>query len=64
MYNQLIKQSEFNQGLWFIFGLYYATFVKIVDLYYSVYPGPLRPLGGVIFIAVGFYYTVLPFVPF
>jgi hypothetical protein len=43
--------------------LYLATFVKLLDLYYSVSRVLLRPLGGVIFIAVGFYYSILPFVP-
>jgi hypothetical protein len=40
----------------------FFLFVKLVDLYYSVSLVLLRPLGGVIFIVVGFYYFVLPFV--
>jgi hypothetical protein len=36
--------------------------VKLFDLYYSVSRVLLRPLGGVIFITVGFYYSILPFV--
>jgi hypothetical protein len=37
--------------------------VKLFDLYYSVSRVLLRPLGGVISITVGFYYSILPFVP-
>jgi hypothetical protein len=36
--------------------------VKLFDLYYSISRVLLRPLGGVILIIVGFYYSVLPFV--
>jgi hypothetical protein len=45
------------------FCLRLLTFVKLFDLYYSVSWVLLRPLGGVIFITVGIYYYVLPFVP-
>jgi hypothetical protein len=43
--------------------LSFLLFVKLFDLYYSVSQVLLRPLVGVIFITVGFYYFVLPFVP-
>jgi hypothetical protein len=37
--------------------------VKLFDLYYSISRVLLRPLVGVISMTVGFYYSVLPFVP-
>jgi hypothetical protein len=39
------------------------VFDKLFNLYYSVSRVLLRPLGGVIFMTVGFYYSILPFVP-
>jgi hypothetical protein len=36
---------------------------NFLDIYYSVSRVLLRPLGGVIFMTVSFYYSVLPFVP-
>jgi hypothetical protein len=41
----------------------FFLFVKLVDFITLFTLVILRPLGGVIFIAVGFYYSVLPFVP-
>jgi hypothetical protein len=35
-------------------------FVEIITLFTLVL---LRPLGGVIFVMVGFHYSILPFVP-
>jgi hypothetical protein len=43
--------------------LYFATFVKLLDSITLFTLALLRPLGGVIFIVVDFYYSVLPFVP-
>jgi hypothetical protein len=57
----------FDSLLFFVllsFCLRLLTYVKLFDLYYSIFRVLLRPLGGVIFIiTVGFYYSVLPFVP-
>jgi hypothetical protein len=39
------------------------VFDKLLNLYYTVSRVLLRPLGGVIFMTVSFYYSVLPFVP-
>jgi len=43
--------------------LYFATLVKLLDYVTLFTLVHLRPLGGVIFIVVDFYYSVLPFVP-
>jgi hypothetical protein len=43
--------------------LYFSTFVKLLDFITLFNLVLLRPLGGVIFVVVDFYYTVLPFVP-
>jgi hypothetical protein len=45
------------------FLLFFVNLFKHLNLYYSVSRVLLRPLGGVIFMTVGFYYSVLPFVP-
>jgi hypothetical protein len=41
----------------------FFALLKLLDIYYSVSRVFLRPLGGVIFMTVSFYYSVLPFVP-
>jgi hypothetical protein len=46
-----------------LFRPFFFFFVKLLDQYYSVSWVLLRLLKGVIFIAVLFYYSVLPFVP-
>jgi hypothetical protein len=43
--------------------LYFATFIKILDFITLFTLVLLRPLGGVIFIVIDFYYSILPFVP-
>jgi hypothetical protein len=43
--------------------LYFATFVKLLDYITMFTLVLLRPLGGVIFVMIDFYYFVLPFVP-
>jgi hypothetical protein len=43
--------------------LYFATFVKLLDYITLFTLVLLRPSGGVIFVVVDFYYSVLPFVP-
>jgi hypothetical protein len=46
------------------FVLYFATFVKLLDFLFTLFTlVVLRPLGGVNFVVVDFYYSVLPFVP-
>jgi hypothetical protein len=40
--------------------LYFATFVKLVDLITLFTLVLLRPLGGVIFVVVDFYYSFYP----
>jgi hypothetical protein len=42
---------------------YFAPFVKLLDYITLFTLVLLRPLGGVIFVVVDFYYSVLPFVP-
>jgi hypothetical protein len=46
-----------------IFVFQSVFFDKLLNLYYSVSRVLLRPLGGVIFMTVSFYYSILPFVP-
>jgi hypothetical protein len=43
--------------------LYFATFVKLLDYITLFTLVLLRPLGGVIFVEIDFYYSILPFVP-
>jgi hypothetical protein len=43
--------------------LYFATFIKLLDYITLFTLVLLRPLGGVIFVVVDFYYSVLSFVP-
>jgi hypothetical protein len=62
----LILVKDLTMLLLFLpFSLMFPFFlsVKLFDLYYSISRVLLRLLGGVIFITVGFYYSVLPFVP-
>jgi hypothetical protein len=42
---------------------YFATFVKLLDYITLFTLVLLIPLGGIIFVVVDFYYSVLPFVP-
>jgi hypothetical protein len=46
------------------FCLFSTILVKLLDLYYSVYPGPSETVRGSNFYCSWFYYSVLPFVPF
>lgn len=68
------RATPMAEDVWFplfFYFFYYCLFVvlrqffcllKLLDLYYSVSRVLLRPLGGVIFMTVSFYYSVLPFV--